>query len=234
VEAKLRKGATTRQSILEAAIVRFGRDGFRATALADIARDAGVGATVPYAYFTGKEALFLAAVDEDVARLIREGLAPLLTGRLSRGLASAVIEAVLGALERHPLARRLLAGLEPEVTERVLEVPALVELRKACVERVRSGQLEGTVRPDVDAALVGTGLVTITLSLLMSVVQIGGHVMDTYGDTVIAVLEAALAPSPPAVRGASAIAPPSTRGARSFQSGRSRPAPRQGRSSQGR
>ena len=34
----------------------------------------------------------------------------------------------------HPLARRLPAGLEPEVTVRVLDIPALTELRKACTE----------------------------------------------------------------------------------------------------
>ena len=55
------KGAQTRRAILRAAIVRFGRDGFRATSVADIARDASVGGTVAYAYFPNKEALFFAA-----------------------------------------------------------------------------------------------------------------------------------------------------------------------------
>jgi len=68
------KGAQTRQAILDAAIVRFGREGYRATSVADIARDAGVGGTVAYAYFDDKEALFLAAIDEDAAAVIHEGL----------------------------------------------------------------------------------------------------------------------------------------------------------------
>src|SRR5271166_6916186 len=68
------KGAQTRRAILQAAITRFGRDGFRATSVADIARDAAVGGTVAYAYFPNKEALFLAAVDEDAAAVIEEGL----------------------------------------------------------------------------------------------------------------------------------------------------------------
>ena len=50
------KGEVTRTTILEAAIARFGRDGYRATSVADIARDAGVGGTVAYAYFPNKEA----------------------------------------------------------------------------------------------------------------------------------------------------------------------------------
>jgi AcrR family transcriptional regulator len=43
------KGAQTRRAILEAAVTRFGRDGYRATSVADITRDAGVGGTVAYA-----------------------------------------------------------------------------------------------------------------------------------------------------------------------------------------
>ena len=57
-----------------AAIARFGRDGYRSTSVADIARDAGVGGTAAYAYFASKEALFLAAIDEDAAGVINEGL----------------------------------------------------------------------------------------------------------------------------------------------------------------
>jgi hypothetical protein len=101
-------------------------------------------------------------------------------------------------VERHRLARRLLAGLEPEVTERVLEIPALIELRKACVERIRSEQLAGGVRPDIDAAVIGNGVVTIVLSLLMSVVQVGTKVAVDYGRDVAAVFEAALDSTPPA------------------------------------
>ena len=67
------KGEQTRQAILDAAIARFGRDGYRATSVADIARDAGVGGTVAYAYFPNKEALFLAAIDEDAAARHRRG-----------------------------------------------------------------------------------------------------------------------------------------------------------------
>jgi AcrR family transcriptional regulator len=185
------KGARTRSSILRAAIERFGRDGFRATSVADIARDAGVGGSVPYAYFAGKEALFLAAVDEDAAGVIQEGLSAV--GDLgSRSWRESLIFTLLDALDRHPLARRLLAGLEPEVTERVLEVPALGELRKAVAERLRADQLAGLVRPDIDPVRIANGLVTILLSLLMSVVQVGRGAATTYGPDVIAVLEAAI------------------------------------------
>src|SRR5947209_15936434 len=141
-----RKGAQTRQAILDGAIERFGRDGYRATSIADIARDAGVGGTVAYAYYANKEALFLAALDEDAAAVIHEGVAEVLEGPLSDDWRQTLILTLVGALERHPLARRVLAGLEPDVTDRVLDIPALMDLRKACAERIRAEQLEGRVR----------------------------------------------------------------------------------------
>jgi AcrR family transcriptional regulator len=186
------KGAQTRRAILEAAITRFGRDGYRSTSVADIARDAGVGGTVAYAYFPGKEALFLAAIDDDAAGVIREGLSDLIEQPHSHDWRQSLIFTLVDAVDRHPLARRLLAGLEPDVTERVLDIPALNELRKACVERLRSEQAAGTVRPDIDAEVIGNGVVAIILSLLMSVVQVGGNVAATYASDVVAVFDAAL------------------------------------------
>ena len=86
----------------------------------------------------------------------------------------------------------MLAGLEPDVTERVLEIPALTELRKACAERLRAEQLAGTVRPDIDPVAIGNGIVAIMLSLLMSVVQLGPEAAGPYSADVAAVFEAAL------------------------------------------
>jgi AcrR family transcriptional regulator len=190
------KGALTRQAILHAAITRFGRDGYRATSVADIARDAAVGGTVAYAYFADKEALFLAAIDEDAAGVIHEGLSTAFDNP-EVNWQQTLLFTLVGAVERHPLARRLLAGLEPEVTDRVLEIPVLAELRKACAERLRAEQIAGTVRPDIDPVAIGNGIVSIMLSLLMSVVQVGTTAALAYGTDVAAVFEAALDRTPP-------------------------------------
>ncbi len=190
----LSKGERTRQAILAAAIRRFGKDGYRATSVADIARDAGVGGTVAYAYFPNKEALFVAAVDEDAAAVISEGLSSITDRSLISDWRQSLIFTLVAAVEHHPLARRLLGGLEPDVTVRVLEIPALAELRKACAERLRAEQMAGTVRADIDAATIGNGVVAITLSLLMSVVQLGQEAAAAYAPEVTAVFEAALAP----------------------------------------
>ncbi len=101
---------------------------------------------------------------------------------------------LVGAIDRHPLARRLLAGLEPDITVRVLDIPALAELRKACTERLRTEQLAGTVRANIDPAAIANGIVAIMLSLLMAVVQLGPQAARAYGNDVGAVFDAALEP----------------------------------------
>lgn len=194
------KGEQTRRAILDAAIERFGHNGYRTTSVADIARAAGVGGTVPYTYFADKEALFFAAIDEDAAAAINEAM----TGALEEidlGVwRERLFVSLMGSVQHRPLARRLLAGLEPEVTRRVLEIPALTELRKMCVERVRSGQAAGVIRTDLDAVEMGGGIIAILLSLLMSLVQLGPDATAPYATDVIAVFRAALVPleqSPP-------------------------------------
>ena len=194
------KGAQTRQAILRAAITRFGREGYRLTSVADIARDAAVSGTLAYAYFPSKEALFLAAVDEDAAGVIHEGLSSVIADPDVEDWRQTLIFTLVAAVEDHPLARRLLAGLEPDVTDRVLEIPALAELRKACIERLRNEQIGGSVRPDIDPVTIGNGVVAIILSLLMSVVQVGNNAAITYASDVAAVFKAALGRTPPPPR----------------------------------
>jgi AcrR family transcriptional regulator len=195
-QAGTTKGAQTRRAILAAAIARFGRDGYRATSVADIARDAAVGGTVAYAYFPNKEALFLAAVDEDAAGVIHDGLATVLEGPDPGLWRETLVFTLVGAVEHHPLAKRLLAGLEPEATVRVLEIPALNELRKVCAERLRSEQAAGTVRPDIDPVTISNGIVALVLSMLMSVIQLGPAAAVGYSKDVSSVFEAALDPLP--------------------------------------
>jgi AcrR family transcriptional regulator len=191
------KGELTRREILAAAVVRFGRDGYRATSVADIARDAGVGGTVPYAYFANKEALFLAAVDQDAADLIHRALDGAFDHPGLPDWQDTLLGTLLDAVDEHALARRLLAGLEPEVTGRVLQIPALEQLRAVCAARLAADQVAGTVRPDIDPVTTADGIVAIVMSLLMSVVQLGLDATSPYAAPVAAVLEAALESTPP-------------------------------------
>lgn len=189
----LTKGEQTRQTILDAAIVRFGRDGYRASSVADIARDAGVGGTVAYAYFENKESLFLAALDTDAAAVINEGVLHLLDEDRIEWQETLVL-ALIDAIEQHPLAKRVLSGLEPHATDRVIEIPALNELRRTVAARLRGQQQTGIVRTDVDPDALADGSVGIILSVLMAVLQFGPTAISTFGPGIVAMFDAALLP----------------------------------------
>lgn len=188
------KGERTRQALLDAAIARFGRDGYRGTSVAEIARDARLSGTAAYVYFPNKEALFVAAVDEDAAAVVDEGLASLSDAVDLDHWRGTLIFTLLSAVERHPLARRVLTGLEPEFTVRLITIPALEQLRKECADLIAAEQLEGKVRADIEPQQIANGLVTIVLSLLMSLLQTGTDPATLLGADVAAVVEAALSP----------------------------------------
>ena len=87
-----------------------------------------------------------------------------------------------------------MAGLEPEVSARVIDIPALNDLRRVCAEQLRHEQKAGLVRTDIDPEILGRGIVTILLSLLMSVTQLGLDATVSYAADVTAVFDAALDP----------------------------------------
>ena len=190
------KGERTRHALLEGAIRRFAADGFRATSVSGIARDAGLTPAAAYAYFDGKEALFAAAVDADAAGLIGKALGPVLSGTFDTEW-QALIGALVQGLGEHPLARRILAGLEPEHTERLLDIPALMELEVGIAARLRAGQAAGEVRPDIDTGLIASGLVTTVMSILIAVLQTGIPADSNRADGVAALLASALSPVRP-------------------------------------
>ena len=88
----------------------------------------------------------------------------------------------------------MLSGLEPESTERLLDIPALARLRAQLAELLAGEQQTHMVRHDVDPTALADGLVTIVLALLIGILQTGGRPQPERAPGVIAVLEAALRP----------------------------------------
>jgi AcrR family transcriptional regulator len=189
------KGDRTRQALLRAAVVRFAREGFRGTSVADVCRDAGLSTTASYPYFANKEAIFVAAVDEDVAGLIDAAVSFVAMSEDAEHWARSMMRGLLGRLAEHPLAGRILRGLEPDFTMRLLHIPALEELRKSVTELIRVEQVEGVVRRDIDPAQTANGMVVIVISLLMAATQTGAGGIDQVVGDVESVLHAATRPS---------------------------------------
>ena len=83
---------TTREAILDAALVEFERHGFRRVALDDVARRAGVSRTTIYRRFANQDELVAAVIERenvalfaDIARACRPGRSRTTTSRLHPG-----------------------------------------------------------------------------------------------------------------------------------------------------
>ncbi len=101
------KGDRTRGALLAAAVVRFAREGYRGTSVADVCRDAGLSTTASYPYFANKEALFVAAVDEDVAGLIDDAVSLVAVGEEPDEWGRLLMRGLVAHMEAHPLAGRI-------------------------------------------------------------------------------------------------------------------------------
>ncbi len=196
MEPNATKGDRTRQTLLAAAVVRFAREGYRRTSVADVCRDAGFSTTASYPYFANKEALFVAAVDQDVAGLIDDAVSLVVLDEEPDQWARLMMRALIAHVGEHQLAGRILRGLEPEFTMRLLHIPALQELRKTVTELIRDQQMRGDVRQDIDPAPTASGMVVIVISLLMATMQTGANAagFEQVAGDVEAVLQAATRP----------------------------------------
>ena len=58
-----------------------------------------------------------------------------------------MMQALVDHMDAHPLAGRILRGLEPDFTMRLLHIPALQELRKTVTELIRAQQCRRTRAP---------------------------------------------------------------------------------------
>jgi AcrR family transcriptional regulator len=191
----LSKGDRTRARLLEISVRRFAAEGYRRTSVSEIAREAGVSAAAVYGYFAGKEGLFEAAVDADAGALIDGALAGVGGASGLQERWPALFDRLVEGLDGHPLARRVLAGHEPEVIERIVALPSLVELRTTIAGALQAAQGAGRLRPDLDPLTMAAGLETIVVSLLITHLRTPTSDADRWAG-VLAVLHAALDPLP--------------------------------------
>jgi AcrR family transcriptional regulator len=187
------KGERTRRRLLELAVARFADQGYRSTSVSSIAREAGVTQAAVYAYFPNKEALFEAAVDRDAAGLIAAARAELDEGLpLADQIPVLLLHLRLG-VDQYRLARRVLAGQEPEVIARLVDLPALQDITAELAQELRTAQERDELRVDVDVDDLAVGIETVVLALLMSAVQVPGEA-DQRVTGVVAVFRALLSP----------------------------------------
>lgn len=146
---------TRRQHILDAAIACFARKGFHLTTMEEIGLEAGLSPGVAYRYFTSKEDIILATIQDSLDR----------SGRFFE--AEAEEQDTLRVFEQmiddyfHRLeqpGRDMYYKVRVQLWAEVLQNPKVAEkarlLRQAAQEQlasvVRRGQEEGQVDPDLD------------------------------------------------------------------------------------
>ena len=188
------KGDRTRSLLLDIAVRRFALDGYRRTSVSDIAREARLSPASVYAYFAGKEALFEAAVDLDAGALIDRARSAI-AGTPVRAREGVILAELADHIAEHPLAARVLSGHEPDVIDRVLDLPSLREFNAQIAADIAEAQVAGEVRSDVDASTMANGFEAIILTLLMGSLQARVTGDSRLAIGALAVLDAALRPS---------------------------------------
>jgi TetR/AcrR family fatty acid metabolism transcriptional regulator len=142
-----------RQRILEAAVRVFARQGYDASPVGDVAREAGVAYGLVYHYFGSKEAVLEAVFREQWGRLLAAVALAEETGETAPDQLALVVRIVLRAWRDDPDLVRLLVR---EITRSPHIQDELDEIGQAftSIERIiRRGQDEGTFRVELDAQL---------------------------------------------------------------------------------
>jgi AcrR family transcriptional regulator len=184
----LTKGERTRERLLRAAIDRFGAHGYRATSVSQLSRDAGLTPAAAYAYFDDKETFWQAAVRADLDVLRGEVLARV--AHSERPIADSMF-ALLGGLQQHALARRVMVEGSPQDLQLVLAHPLFASTTRLIQQGLEARQQAGVLPRDASAEQMALGMETVIFSLVLSIVRAGMEGAGARIDAVVALLQVA-------------------------------------------
>ena len=139
-----------RRQILDAAVRVFAAQGYEASRVGDIAKDAGVAYGLVYHYFGSKDAVLDAVFREAWGRLLAAVAVAEQTGADAPEQLSLVVKIVLRTWRDDPNLVRLLVReitRNPHLQDELEEIGAAFTSLERIVAR---GQAEGTFRTDVD------------------------------------------------------------------------------------
>lgn len=156
-----------RALIISAARTLFARNGFHATGTHEIAAAAGCSEPIIYRHFASKQALFGAAL-EDAAAQIRAHIAdlPVVEGESHfdayiRCMRDLISDPLFVEVSRLRISAVAMAD-DPEIRAALEHVSALHRERTCAI--VRAGKQDGSIRDDVDDAMVAMVLFGFALS----------------------------------------------------------------------
>src|SRR2546422_9554119 len=146
-------GDDKRKAILDAAVRVFARQGYDASPVGDVAKEAGVAYGLVYHYFGSKEAVLEAVFREQWGRLLAAVALAEETGKTAPEQLELVVKIVLRTWRDDPDLVRLLVRevtRSPHIQDELDEIGQAFTTLQRIIER---GQAEGTLRVDVDAQL---------------------------------------------------------------------------------
>jgi AcrR family transcriptional regulator len=141
-QAQRRDAARTRQLLVNAARIRFARDGYAATTVREIAEDAGVNVALINRYFTSNEGLFRACLATAVTQLRDDAMDFSIDQ-----VAAAIAERITGS-DREGLQNSLLLLLRSSGDERADQIRR--EILRSVTEQLAkaAGAIPGTADDD--------------------------------------------------------------------------------------
>jgi TetR/AcrR family transcriptional regulator, fatty acid metabolism regulator protein len=142
-----------RQMILDAAVRVFAAQGFEATRVGDIAKDAGVAYGLVYHYYGSKDAVLEAVFREAWGRLLTAIQTAVDSDIPPPEQLALVVKIVLRSWRDDPDLVRLLVKevtRSPHITDELDEIGRAFAGLQGVIER---GQADGTLRTDVDARM---------------------------------------------------------------------------------
>jgi AcrR family transcriptional regulator len=161
---KTGRGQRTRAALLQAAREEFEEEGYGATGVLGITRRAGVSNATFYFYFPGKEAIFLALIEEVVGGIVANSRPAMVQEHLAQRmpLADALGRANHRYLDLYIENARFLQVLD-EASSLSADVRAVMRERweremQVSTDLLVQGQQAGLVDPDIDARSVSTVL----------------------------------------------------------------------------
>ena len=146
-------GEDKREQILQAAVRVFAAQGYEASRVGDVAREAGVAYGLVYHYFSSKDAVLEAVFREAWGRLLAAVALAESTGKDAPEQLSLVVKIVLRAWRDEPDLVRLLVRevtRSPHIQDELDEIGQAFASLQRIVER---GQAAGHFRRDVDARI---------------------------------------------------------------------------------
>jgi len=163
------EAAATREALMDAALEVFGRQGYAATTLTDIGREANVSRGAVYWHFGGKAELYAALVDERFGRAISAITAAAEGARTPLESIRALLVSALQHLEDDREYRAVVeltlfkSEALPELAGSIARKrEALAAQRTMLGSAIEDGVATGAIRPDVEvdpAALALLGFV---------------------------------------------------------------------------